>query len=69
MKQKKKETNPMFTKKGAWLWLVCAPLALTIFAFYESEKHKEKRRKRQAELYKDLEDIEIDWDTDEYNKH
>lgn len=67
MKQKKKETNPMFTKKGAWLWLVCAPLALTISAFYEPEKHKEKRRKRQAEFYKDLEDIEMDWDLDEFN--
>ena len=45
MKQEKKETNPMFTKKGAWLWLVCAPLALTVSAFYEPEKNKEKQRK------------------------
>lgn len=66
MKQIKKETNPMFTKKGAWLWMVCAPLALIISAFYEPEKHKEKRRKRQAELYKDLEAIEMDWDLDEF---
>lgn len=45
MKQKKIETNPMFTKKGAWLWLLCAPLALIISAFCEKEKDKEKRQK------------------------
>ena len=46
---KNKEQNPMFTKKGAWLWLVCAPAALLISAHYDSKKDMEKwRKKRKA---------------------
>lgn len=45
-KNKKKEENPMFTKKGAWLWLVCAPAALIASAHYESKKDMKKWRKK-----------------------
>ncbi len=38
MAKKKKEDNPFFTKKGAWLWLVCAPTALVINASHEANK-------------------------------
>lgn len=44
--KKKKEDNPFFTKKGAWLWLVCAPAALVGSAIHESKKEQEKQRKK-----------------------
>ncbi len=46
---KGKEENPMFTKKGAWLWLLCAPAALVISAHYESKTDMKKWRKKQKE--------------------
>ena len=46
---KKKEADPTFTKKGAWLWLFCAPIALVISAHYESKKDMEKWRKKRHE--------------------
>ena len=49
MKSKKKETNPMFTKKGAWLWLFCAPLAFVIAAHYDSTRDIEKWKKKRHE--------------------
>lgn len=48
-KNKKKEENPMFTKKGAWLWLLCAPAALIASAHYESKKDMKKWRKKRHE--------------------
>lgn len=45
---KKKEENPMFTKKGAWLWILCAPAALVISAHYESKKDMQKRKAKKA---------------------
>ena len=39
----RKEENPTFTKKGAWLWLLCAPVALIVSAHYESKKSIEKK--------------------------
>ncbi|MCH5197993.1 MAG: hypothetical protein J1E34_03705 [Oscillospiraceae bacterium] len=48
MKSKKKETNPMFTKKGAWLWVLCAPAAIVATAHYESKKDIEKWKKKKA---------------------
>lgn len=48
-KNKKKEENPMFTKKGAWLWLLCAPAALIASAHYESKKDMKKWRKNRHE--------------------
>lgn len=45
----------MFTKKGAWLWILCAPAALVVSAHYESkksiEKAKKKRHKRAVEYW------------------
>lgn len=43
---KKKEENPMFTKKGAWLWILCAPAALVASAHFESKKSIEKKKKK-----------------------
>lgn len=66
MKHKKKETDPMYTKKGAWLWLLCAPAALLISSHYDSKKSKRKqklkRTKKDAEFRKHwhLHD-EFDW--------
>lgn len=75
MKQKKAETNPMRTRKGAWLWLLCFPLAIAIDIHYELKKDNEKqakkrreREKRQAEFYKDFDELSMDWDLDEYSK-
>ena len=47
--KKKKESNPMFTKKGAWLWLLCAPAALIVSAHYDAKKNKKKRAKKRQE--------------------
>ncbi len=44
-KKKKREENPMFTKKGAWLWLVCAPAAMVVSACYDPKNNKKKRGK------------------------
>lgn len=49
MAKKKKEENPMFTKKTAWLWLLCAPAALVASAHYESKKDMKKWRKKRHE--------------------
>lgn len=55
MKKKKVEENPLFTKKGAWLWVLCAPAALVASACYESKKEvnkkKAKRHKRAVEYW------------------
>ena len=51
---KKKEENPMFTKKGAWLWLLCAPAALIVSAHFESKKDMEKRRKKRLKKEDEL---------------
>lgn len=63
MQQKDKNPNPMFTKKGAWLWVLCAPLALVISAHYESkkdiEKWKKKKDKKDAEFRRKY--PEFDW--------
>ena len=52
--KKDQETNPMFTKKGAWLWLLCAPAALIASACYEAKKdeakHRVKKAKKEAEF-------------------
>ncbi len=40
----RKEENPTFTKKGAWLWLLCAPVALIVSAHYDSKKSIEKKK-------------------------
>ncbi len=40
----KKEENPTFTKKGVWLWLLCAPAALIVSAHYDSKKSIEKKK-------------------------
>ena len=64
--KKKKEFNPMSTKKGAWLWLLCAPAALIISAHYDAKKNKnkraEKKERKEAEFRKNwgLHD-EFDW--------
>lgn len=54
MAKKKKEENPMFTKKGAWLWLLCAPAALVISANHDAnesiKKRKAKKAKKDAEF-------------------
>lgn len=47
--KKKKEDNPFFTKKGAWLWLVCAPAALVGSAICESKIEQKKKSKKKAE--------------------
>jgi len=51
----KREENPMFTKKGTWLWLLCAPAALVASACHESKKEvkkkKVKRHKRAVEYW------------------
>ena len=48
-----KYENPMFTKKGAWLWILCAPLAFVIYAHYElknqTAKQKAKRHRKAQE--------------------
>lgn len=60
---RKKEENPMFTKKGAWLWLLCAPAALVVSAHFESkkdiDKRKRKRRKKEDEFRRKY--PEFDW--------
>lgn len=51
---KKQENNPMFTKKGAWLWILCAPAALVAAAYFDSKsdmkKWSDKRKKRENEF-------------------
>ena len=47
MKQNKEE-NPMFTKKGALMWLLCAPVAIALTAHYETKIANEKRRAKKA---------------------
>lgn len=44
--KKKKEDNPFFTKKCAWLWLVCAPVALVGSAVCESKTEQKKKAKK-----------------------
>ena len=63
MKDKKQEKNPMFTKKGAWLWLLCAPAALVISAHYESKKDMKKWRKKRQRKEEALRRkyYEFDW--------
>ena len=39
---RKKEENPMFTKKGAWMWLACAPVAFLVSGHYEMKKSMRK---------------------------
>ncbi|MCH5203121.1 MAG: hypothetical protein J1F03_00150 [Oscillospiraceae bacterium] len=61
-----KETNPMFTKSGIWLWILCAPLALVIAAVYESNKSysakEAKRRKKEFEFRKKNPEFYCWWD-------
>lgn len=59
----KKEENPMFTKKGAWLWLVCPVAALFVSAHYESKKDvaKKEMRKRKKNGKKSCDIDEFDW--------
>ncbi len=49
MKGKKREENPMFTKKGAWLWLLCAPAAVIAAAHFESKRDMKKWKKRRQD--------------------
>ena len=42
-----KEENPMFTKKWAWMWLACAPLAVVLTGHFESKKDMAKRKQKQ----------------------
>ncbi len=46
--KKNKESDPMFTKKRAWLWLLCAPAALLISSHYDAKKRKKKRDEKKA---------------------
>lgn len=45
----KKEENPMLTKKGAWLWVLCAPLAIVLTIHYASKKDVERWEKKRNE--------------------
>lgn len=58
----KQEKNPFFTKKGAWLWVLCAPAALVGSAIAESKKEIKKKRKKQAK--KDAEFRREHWEYD-----
>ncbi len=52
MAKKKKEKNPFYTAKGAWLWLICAPFAFIGSVIWETKK----ARQQYAEQYD-----EFDW--------
>ena len=54
--KKKKESDPMFTKKGAWLWLLCAPAALIVSAHYDAKARKEAEFRKNWGLHD-----EFDW--------
>lgn len=62
MKNGKKE-NPMFTKKGAWLWLLCAPAAVVVAAHHETKhdikKWKKKRQDKEEAFRRKY--PEFDW--------
>ena len=63
MGKKANEENPMFTKKGAWLWLLCAPLAVVLYACYETKIYDRKRRAKEAQREAELRRKypEFDW--------